>query len=682
MIGREYESARLQKMLLDPEVRLVTVLGPPGVGKTCLSLNVTRKILSAFKHGVVFVDLSPIQDPRMLLPSLALAMGVREKADALTQEAIQSALAGKNCLLLLDNFEQIADAAPQLLPLLGAAPEIKILATSRESLRLRGEHELHLAPLPVPAENEKNSIEQLQNLPSINLFVERAQAVKPEFKLDEKSASHVAEICSRLDGLPLALELAAARIGALSLTGMLEQFDRRFDWLTQGARDLPEWRQTLQGAIEWSYNLLSESERVLFYRLSIFTGGWTLDSAEDVCSDDDICGRAEILNLLIQLANKSLIVADAESGRFRFLETLREFAHEKLETSGKLQILGQRHFDYFLKLLNEAKPHLQQGGDQAFWLNRVEREHNNLRAALAWAVEEPSRANLALEFGFAVHVFWMTRSYIDEARYWLGKILSLDASPTPIRADLLRYSSDYASSQGDYENSRRFEEEAMDISRALGDEAGIYYSKDGLAMQAGMLGDYARAAELLEEVLAYRQKAGNMSLLTTTLNNLAIATRRLGNFERAKHLYEEVIRITRETGNSKSLAHGLHGLAEVRAQMGEYETSIQLHRESISIRRQLGELKGMAFSLNSLAMCFEKLGKFHLAAQLESFASRIRDELGLVISPATREENADFLKRLRMNLDDAAFEAAWADGQTMSEDQVLSLVMGSDDAGV
>lgn len=672
MIGREYESARLRKLILDPEIRLITVVGPPGVGKTCLALNIAGKVSAAFKHGVVFVDLTPVRSPVMLFPSLALALGIAETSKTPIEEAVKIFLAKKSLLLVLDNFEQIVDAAPQLLPLLGAA-NIKFLVTSREILRLRGEQEFHLAPLPVPGDTPP---EHLLDFPSVNLFVERARAVKPEFKLDEKNASLAAEICSRLDGLPLAIELAAARIRSLSLSVMLEQFDRRFEWLTQGARDLPAWRQTLQGAVEWSYSLLSEKERALFARLSVFNGGWTLEAAREVCSDDVLCPRAEVLNLLMQLVDKSLVTPNAEEERYTFLETLREFASQKLNESGELELLQKKHGDYYLKFAQTAKPHLLQGSGQLLWLHRMENEHNNLRVALAWVVELSKDAELAMEFGRAIHIFWLTRSYINEARHWLGKILALPAPPTETRANLLRFASDYASSQGDYVNADLLEEEAMSISKALGDEAGIYYSMDGMAMLAGIQGDYARTAELLEEVLLYRRKIGDKMLLVGTLNNLAIATRRLGNLERAKLLYDEAIKINREENNNKSLAHALHGLGEIHAQLKEYETAMQYHRESLLIRHQLGELKGLTHSLNAVAMTMRQLGDTLLAAKLEAAAAKIRHDLGIPIAPATLAENETFLKTLRETLGDKKFEKAWAEGQSLSREQVVALAMG------
>lgn len=676
MIGREYESARLRKLILDPDIRLVSILGPPGVGKTCLSLNVARLVFPAYRHGVVFVDLTAVREPQLLHSAIALALGIADSSKTAIEDTVKLALSEKNLLLILDNFEQIVDAAPQLLGLLGAAPEIKILVTSREVLRLRGEQEFHLNPLPIPPQNEKRSIEQLLDIPSVGLFVARARAVKPEFNLDEKNASLVAEICSRLDGLPLAIELAAARIRTMSLAAMLEQFNRRFDWLSQGARDLPVWRQTLLGAVEWSVNLLTDQQRTLFQRLSIFSGGWTLAAAESICSDDTLCKRSEIFFILIQLMEKSLVIPEDESGRYSFLETLREFAFDALRKSDEYEALRHRHFEYFLEFVKTAKPHIRGGGESVVWLLRMENDYNNLRLAMAWAVETPERASLAMDFGSNIHVFWLTRSHIREARFWLSQILALDSAPSVVRANLLRYASDYASSLGDYAQAQKLEEDAMNISKSMGDEAGIYYSLDGMAMMAGIQGDYAQAAELLEKVLVYRRQNDEPVLLTATLNNLAIATRRLGNLERAKQLFLEAAQINRKEENLKSLSHALLGLADVHLQQGNVQEALDLYKETIMIRSRLGDLKGLAHSLNALAMMMEKMKDETLAATLEGAAAHLREEIGMPIQTANRSENEEFLKRLQEKLSTEKLERAWFDGQTMSRQQLIDLVVG------
>lgn len=669
MIGREYESARLKKLILDPSLRLVSLLGPPGVGKTRLALHVARMVAPAFRHGVAFIDLTPVRTREGIYPAIATTIGISES----TNPSLLTGLADKNILLLLDNFEQLAEFAPDLLLLL-AAPELKIIATSREVLRLNGEQEFHLAPLPLPSKGAELPLEHLGEIPSIRLFVDRAQAVHPEFKLDEKNASLVTEICSRLDGLPLAIELAAARMRSLNLPSMLDQFDRRFQWLTHGARDLPAWRQTLQGAIEWSAQLLSDSERILFQRLSVFSGGWTLEAAEEICSDESLCRQGDIFNLLMQLTDKSLVLPENEDGHFGFLETLREYALTGLTQSGGLPAMQARHCEYFLAFIENASPHLKQGGNELKWLALVERERDNLRQALTWSTSSPEWAETAMRLGMAIHIFWLTRGYIAEARAWLSKILTLDSAPTTLRANLLRFASDFASSQGDYTSARLLEEEAMNISKALDDESGIYLSMDGMAMLAGMMGDYARTAELLLEVLAYRRRKGNGVRLTATLNNLAIALRRLGRLEESRNLYNEAIEINRNAGNSISLAHSLHGLADVYVLEEDFKKAIPLQKESLDIRVQLGSQKGILMSLDALALSFWRTRKSTAAVNLASAADWIRKEIGASIPPAVKAENEAFIAEMRVELGEEKYQTAWLDGQTMPQKQIVELV--------
>jgi non-specific serine/threonine protein kinase len=455
---------------------------------------------------------------------------------------------------------------------------------------------------------------------------------------------------------------------------MLEQFDRRFQWLTQGARDLPAWRQTLQGAIEWSVQLLSDSERVLFQRLSVFSGGWTLEAAEEICSDESLCRREDIFNLLMQLTDKSLVLPENEDGHFAFLETLREYALTGLTQSGGLPALQARHCEYFLAFIEKASPHLKQGGDELKWLALVERERDNLRQALSWSTSSPERAESAMRLGHAIHIFWLTRGYIAEARAWLSKILALDSAPTTLRANLLRFASDFASSQGDYTSAHLLEEEAMNISKALGDEAGIYFSMDGMAMWAGMQGDYARTAELLHEVLDYRRRKGDAMLLTTTLNNLAIALRRLERLEESRNLYLEAIETNRKAGNSISLAHSLHGLADVYALEEDFNQAIPLQKDSLNIRVQLGNQKGIQMSLDALALSFWRTRKSAAAINLASAADWIRKEIGVSITPAVKAENEAFIAEMRAELGEEKFQTAWLDGQTMPLEQVVELV--------
>jgi non-specific serine/threonine protein kinase len=327
-----------------------------------------------------------------------------------------------------------------------------------------------------------------------------------------------------------------------------------------------------------------------------------------------------------------------------------------------------------LRFAQTANPHILQGSEQLLWLQQMEREHDNLRQALGWSVEKADRVEIAMSFGTAVHIFWLTRSYLSEARTWLSLILTLDPTPTLVRAKLLRYASDYASTQGDFAQARLLEEEAMDISKQLGDEAGIYSSMDGIAMVAGMQGDYAHAVGLLEQVLAYRRRTGYNVSFIVTLNNLALATRLLGNIERATALYEESISITRKEGIHPSLARALNGLAEIRALQKDYKSAVSLLREAILLRYQLGDLKGMVASLSSISLFTEEQGDMVLSAKLAGAATRLREELGLPIEPVKRSENEALLHRLRIKLGDKIFESAWQAGQSLDQKQLIDLI--------
>jgi predicted ATPase len=644
------------------------------VGKTSLALHIAERLARHFRQGVVFVNLVTVGQANCVLPALISALGLQEVEAGAEAGRLTTALQKMNLLIVLDNFEQVVDAAPLLVPLLGNAPEVKILVTSREAVRLRGECELPLAPFPVP-DADTLDVDRLEDCPAVQLFFDRARAVQPDFELSSKTVPSMAQICRRLDGLPLAIELAAARVHSLSLPVMLEQLDRRYEWLTRGGRDLPVWRQTLWGTVEWSYNLLMEPERSTFRNLSVFSGGWTADAAEAVvCSHKDE-EPLFFLSLLLQLVDKSLVEVDTQGNRYYFLETLREFAHEKLKQSGGLELARQRHCEYYLKFLQDAHPHLLQGGNQAFWLESLEREHDNLRGVLVWATESSDRADTAMEIGRLLQPFWIARSHISEARDWLTRILALDPTPSIIRANLLRFASDYASSQGDYEKARILEEEGMLISKKLDDEVGVYLSMEGLATLAGMRGDYAQAAELLGQVLAYRQQTNDVDRLTATLNNLALATRRLGNAERSKELYTGSIKLAESTGKLISLAHALNGLAGVYEELQDYATAVKLQRRSIAIRYELGNLKGLVFSFAALATLMDRLGDSILATVLKSASVKIRQDLRLSVSPATQEDNETFIAQLRSKLSAHAFGEAWSDGQTMSLAQVVGLAL-------
>jgi non-specific serine/threonine protein kinase len=354
---------------------------------------------------------------------------------------------------------------------------------------------------------------------------------------------------------------------------------------------------------------------------------------------------------------------------------MRDYARDKLRERGQWERARQWHAEYFVKFAQTAYPHILQGDEQIQWLNRLEREHNNLRAVLAWMLESPARAPMAFEFVVALRNFWHMRGYYTEGRQWLEQILALDTTPSALRARVLSGTSDFASAQGDDATAQKYDEESLAIAQALGDEPGIYFALDGLGILAGRRGDYARAAELLEQVLVYRRKTNDPVRLMTTLNNLAIAVRRLKNFERAKELCAESIALAQTTNNRKSLAHAYSGMGEVCAQLRQFDQASRFHRQAITLRHELGDANGLQVSFNSLAVGLDQLGASITATQLSSASEKIRRELKVVSSPATRAEHEAFIAQLRAKLGDAEFERAWTEGQTLTVEQAVAFAL-------
>ncbi|MBI5933763.1 MAG: tetratricopeptide repeat protein [Chloroflexi bacterium] len=687
LVGRKREIAAISETLHKPGVRLLTLTGPPGTGKTRLSLAVAQKLARSFRDGAYFIALAPVADPKSVPAAIAQALGLKESRVGILP-ALTEFLRDKRLLLVLDNFEHLIPAAPLVTELLSAAPQVKALVTSREILHLYGEHEFPVPPLELLDVSRLPSSQSLSfysRYSSIQFFKERARAAKPDFRLTGENVADVARICAWLDGLPLAIEIAAAQVKWRAPNQLYAQLRDRLKTLTGGPRDLSPRQQSLRGAMDWSFDLLNETEKRLFSLLGIFSDGFTeeaVGAARGLVFDSaHEKNQIEILKTKVRsLVEKSLLrheLAPDGSARYAMLETMRDYARDQLQARGEMERAQAWHCEYYLNLAKIIRPNLIQGGEQAQWLALAEREHNNLRAALSWAIAS-GRVSTAMELGWALHPFWSARSFVSEQRGWLEKILALDPAPTKMRADLLKYASDIASSQGDYEKARDLEEEGLTISKILGDEAGVYYSMDGLARLAGMQGDYAQAAELLEQALRYWRKVNDTVRLTTTLNNLAIATLRLGNHERAKQLYEEAMEVTKSVGNLSSFSHALYGLAELHADLKEYALAVQLLRESISVRYQLGDVKGLAFSLDALAMSLYGVGQPALATQMEGACRKIFRELGVVTPLATRAEYENFLAELRAALGDSAFETEWARGQAMSQDQAVSLAL--DDA--
>ena len=671
LVGRETEVGDVRERILAPEVRLLTLTGPGGTGKTRLALQAAADLLDEFEDGVLFVELATITDPRLVASTFAQALDVRESGDQTLIEGMKDYLKDKRLLLVVDNFEQLLEAAPLVGELL-SAPRLKALATSRIPLGVYGEHEYAVPPLSVPDPKRLPGLEALSQYEAIRLFVERARAARVDFALTDENAFAVAEICARLDGLPLAIELAAARVKLLSPRAMLGRLGRRLKLLTGGARNLPERQRTLRGAIEWSHTLLDEGEKTLFARLAVFSGGRTLEAVEAVCdAEGDL--PVDAFEGVSSLLDKSLLRQEEgpeEEPRFVMLETIHEYAREKLDESGEAEEIGRAHAEYFLALAEEAE---LTGMEQARWMERLEGEHDNLRAALSWSLEGED-PELGLRLAGALSHFWFVRGYWSEGRGWLEEALEGNIGALPeARAKALRVLASLAVEQGDFERGGTSAEEALTLYRGLGDQKGVadslcelgwasLYQGDyeqaealyeeglaaarqsndawsiGFALNAlsaliSDRGDYERAEALWEESLALGRKVGDRQRVRAVLINMGHVTAARGDFERGGALLEEGLAMSRESKDLYTNTTALLGLGIVETRRGDHERAKMLLEEGLVLSRKLGSMVNAAEILETLAEMAGALGDGTRAARLWGAADTLREVTGSPWAP-------------------------------------------------
>ena len=648
-IGREQEVQECLQLLCRDEVRLLTLTGPGGIGKTRLALQVAAQLSEVFPDGLYFVNLAPLHDPGFVVPTIAQALDLHELAEQPLLDLVKAFLREKQLLLLLDNFEQVVSAALQVAELLAACPQLKMLVTSRMALHVQAEQEVAVPPLCVPDPRHLPEVVALAQYDALALFIQRAQAVKPAFQLSHANARAVAEICRHLEGLPLAIELAAARLKLLPPQALLARLTPRLTLLSSGARDVPERQQTLRNTIAWSYQLLDVEVQRLFRRLSVFVGGCTLQAIEAMGAalDGEAGGVFEGVACLLDQSLLQQTESEGEEPRLVMLETIREYAWECLESLGERETTCQAHAEYYVALAEKAEPELA-GPQQAVWLERLEREYDNLRAALQWLLERAGeeearqRQELALRLGAALRWFWLRRGHYREGRDFLERALAgSTAVAGPLQVKALQAAAHLAFEQGDLDRAEALFEECLPRCRDLGDTAGMALSLGLLGAIASNRSNFVVASSRTEEALALFREVGNSEGIAWTLFRLAMLLYHRGEYARAISLNEEALALFREVGNSEGVTWSLFGLAKVLfSSQGDPATGRALLEEALALSREVGHKESISWALADLGEVVLQQGDAVKAR------SRLQESLGLAREIGKKEYMATSLRLL------------------------------------
>jgi non-specific serine/threonine protein kinase len=722
-VGRAREIAEIVRQI--GEGRLVTLTGVGGGGKTRLSLEVARQLLPEFRDGVWWIELAPLGDAEHIATTVIVALGIRSEAKRSAQDTLIAHLKDKRLVLVLDNCEHLIEGSASLVDaILRSAPEVRVLATSREGLRLDGEITFSVPPLALPDSITSSDLAALENVEAVQLFLGRARQARQGFTLSKTNAESILEICRRLDGIPLAIELAAARVRTLPVEEIVRRLDQRFRLLTGGARTALPHHQTLQGLIQWSYDHLTPAEQTLFQRLSMFAGGWDLEGAEAVCAGDGL-DAGDALELISGLVEKSLAETDSSEARpegrirYRMLETIREYARERLHESGEEARMRHRHRDHYLTLAEAAGTHALDAGE-ADRFSRLDAERQNLRAALETCFEELADGGPGLRLAHALFRYWLIRGWWEEGRTTLARALDAPGAKrrSVWRANALRSAAEFARRHGDVAECLRMCDEALTIFTEQRDRAGVaavlaiqariafsrgdheqarraYEESLGLWREVGnhkeaaevlsMLGaiafdcrDPERARVLMDEALTIRRRIGNKAALVESLSNIGIVASELGEFARARDLFEECIAISRQMGNRMSLAITLGNLGILATKEGRFDEARALNRECLAMRRDLGGRSLIASSLEAFAKLAGRQDQQARATRLFGAARVLREAIGSRLSEAEERELEGLRAALRGQLGEERFAREWEAGRAATLEESIAYALSGE----
>jgi predicted ATPase/DNA-binding XRE family transcriptional regulator len=677
LIGRKCDVANVRKRLLRDDTRLVTLVGPPGIGKTRLSLQVAADVRDRFDDGVFFIPLAPVTDPDLVAPTISQTLGLKDSGRLTQTDHLCDHLKFRVVLLVLDNFEQVIVASPLLAKMLTACPLLNLLVTSRRPLRVRAERQYPVAPLDLPDISSLPSAEELSRYGAIAMFADRVEAIKPDFAITDGNASTVAAICHRLDGLPLAIELISARVKMLSLSELLSQLGGPMLLQSDGLRDVDERQRTLKKAVEWSTNLLTQPERSLFAQLSVFVGGWTLDAVESVRERIKAPAHTATLELLDSLVEKSLVMQLHYNGdtRFAMLETIREHASEQLEASGQAEATRRHHAEYYLSQIEEASPRLH---SSAKLVNQTEREHDNLRAALTWSLE---RGQIETTCRLAAALIWLwvihTR-HLGEGRKWLSQALAAarDRDLQPLaHARLHQDAGILAYLQGDQIAARAYYQQALALARASKDKAMIAHALHGLSNAAVSQGQYEEVTLLLDECLPLARATSEKWLEAVALNNLAEVARFQGDFERAGRMYEAGLRLLGELGDKYFTPILLDGLGILTQYQGDYERALTIHTQCLALCREMGDRRIIASALEKLGGVAAGQNRAKRAARLLGAAEALRENIHVPLQAIDLADHERFVEMTQARLDEHTLTQAWEEGRSMDMEKAIAFAL-------